>query len=177
MRYHESKLGDFSATLLLDSHSNQFINLTLKDAKGTIYGLVISLIASFAWPANMLRTQVSGYNSTQAVQVSVRGDRLLENVWRKVKVTGILCRKGQVDISAKIDSFDTISKVSLWLHPAGETSKSGNSGLFKNIPCVEYDLKQFRELDAVYVGDRGEPEMGFYGLKTYENEPFVCFHL
>ena len=40
MRYHESALGDFEAILVLDSNSNQFINLTLYRAKGTVHGMV-----------------------------------------------------------------------------------------------------------------------------------------
>ena len=40
MRYHESELGDFEGLLILDSNSNQFLNLTLYAAKGTVHGMV-----------------------------------------------------------------------------------------------------------------------------------------
>jgi hypothetical protein len=42
MQYHESLLGDFSGVLLVDSHSNAFLNITLIEAMGSIHGTVSS---------------------------------------------------------------------------------------------------------------------------------------
>ena len=43
MKYHESILEDFSGLLLIDSHSNAFLNLTLVNVMGSVHGTVASL--------------------------------------------------------------------------------------------------------------------------------------
>ena len=42
MQYHESALSDFSGLLQIDTNSNAFLNLTLKDVMGSIHGTLTS---------------------------------------------------------------------------------------------------------------------------------------
>ena len=42
MQYHDSALSDFTGLLQIDTHSNAFLNLTLKDVMGSIHGTLTS---------------------------------------------------------------------------------------------------------------------------------------
>lgn len=128
MQYHESSLSDFNGYLLVDTHSNQYLNLTLSKFRGTLHGLV------------------TGLDSTQAIQISTGSPGLTrdesedegeaaDTVWKEVRVTGILCNKlGQVGVS---------------LHPSGKKAESR----VKQLRCLESGLREFRRVEAGYQGD------------------------
>ena len=42
MQYHDSALSDFTGLLQIDTHSNAFVNLTLKGVMGSIHGTLTS---------------------------------------------------------------------------------------------------------------------------------------
>ena len=43
MKYHESVLEDFSGVLIIDSHSNAFLNLTLINTMGSVHGTISTI--------------------------------------------------------------------------------------------------------------------------------------
>ena len=43
MKYHESVLEDFSGVLMIDSHSNAFLNLTLINTMGSVHGTISTI--------------------------------------------------------------------------------------------------------------------------------------
>jgi len=71
MKYHESVLEDFSGVLMIDSHSNAFLNLTLINTMGSVHGTISTI------------------NYTQAVQVSV-GNKFYANYIKSLKVAGLV---------------------------------------------------------------------------------------
>lgn len=71
MRFQKSMLEDFNGFLSIDSHSNSNLNLTLFNVKGSIHGMV------------------NGYNSSQAIHISVGSDS--KKVLNKlVRLTGMI---------------------------------------------------------------------------------------
>ena len=87
MRYHESAMGDFEAILILDSNSNQFINLPLYRAKGTVHGMVFLYFLVIMKQVLKNILQITGYNSSQAIQLTASKDNeIKEVVSTRVKV-------------------------------------------------------------------------------------------
>lgn len=138
MKYHESKVGEFSGHLVVDTSSNLFLNLTLFDVQGTLHGLV------------------SGFNSTQAIQIHV-GEQSRGMVKQRVRLSsGLLCRTGHVSVV---------------LHPHGAKHQS----LVKQLPCNEDTMRQFRHVQpntVVSVGLLERPDcLGCADTWTYWINP------
>ena len=59
MKYHESVLEDFSGVLIIDSHSNAFLNLTLINTMGSVHGTISTINytqVSTKFPNHHMRT-------------------------------------------------------------------------------------------------------------------------
>ena len=116
MRYHESHLADFTGYLLVDTNSNQYLNLTLHQFRGTLHGLVIGSNSTQAIQISRTSPGVT-QSSNRAEEHSYDGsssngrqmrdlpeeeqheqqEQQVNTVWKEVRVTGILCnKKGQV---------------------------------------------------------------------------------
>ena len=89
MRYDESRLDDFTGLLIVDASSNRFLNLTLINGRGTIHGMV------------------TGFNSSQAIQVS-----LISIIFIVIQVNGRSSRGGLVRkvVSFSFSKFCTFCK-------------------------------------------------------------------
>ena len=133
MKFDQSSLTNYHGSLIVDAHSNQYLNLTLLDAQGTIHGLV------------------AGRNTTQAIQITINdseesrrrnstvSSKAPKEYRVKVKVTGVVCEQGLATVV---------------LYPSGSKGHLNNiagvaSGpLKKKLPCVESKMRIFRDTDG-----------------------------
>ena len=72
MRFQKSMLEDFSGVLVVDSNSNSNLNLTLFNVKGSIHGIV------------------NGYNSSQAIHISIGSTKVHKKVHKLIRLTGMV---------------------------------------------------------------------------------------
>lgn len=124
LHYHESFLEDFSGTVVVDSSSNHFLNLTLFGVRGIIRGIVLN--------------EDEEEEERRAIQISA-GGVLLTQLRKRIKISGVLCGERGF-VTARLHPVNGGSNNS-------SKASSPKGGIRRELRCVEKRMKLFREVN------------------------------